>query len=470
MTDVARGLALRGSPLAGRPVTVMGLGLLGGGVEVVRALAQAGAAVTVTDLRTEEQLADSVRALADLDLTWSLGAHRDEDFAGDRVIVANPAVPPASPYLARARASGAEVTSEIELFLEACTARVALVTGTQGKSTTSHIAASLLQSCGATVHLGGNIGRALIGELDRLEASDVVVLEISSYQLEALPENIAHLARNVAVVCVTNVLADHLERHGSLEAYEAAKRRVLDLAGPRAVRVLPADDERVRAWDPGGEVRWFTLAGAAELCIADGVFQDAGEPLGRVLDVRLPGAFQRANVLAALGLSRALGAPAAALAEALPEVRGLEHRLQELGSFGGHRVWDNGVSTTPDSTVSALAAVGAPLTLLCGGQAKDLALDELVAACAEHARRVVTFGASGAALADALCAGGVAVHRASELADAVQAAYAAMEPAEALLFSPACASFDAFLNFERRAAAFRAALPPRDFEPASATP
>ncbi len=469
MTSAARGLSLRGSPLTDRRVTVMGLGLFGGGAAVARALAEAGARVTVTDLRSEAELGDSVRALADLDLGWTLGEHRPEDFTAADVVVASPAVAPSNPHLELARGAGAAVTSEIELFLEACPARIALVTGTQGKSTTSHIAAGLLCACRIRAHLGGNIGRALIGELARIDAGDVVVLEVSSYQLEALPTELASLSRNVAAVCVTGVLADHLERHGSVEAYEAAKRRALDLAPPRAVLILPADDARVRAWDlPALCTRWFSIRGDAHLCVRDGAFRAGDEQLGRVADVQLKGSFQHANVLAALGLARALGAPASGLAAALADVRGLEHRLQDLGSFSGHRVWDNGVSTTPDSTVSALCAFNGPLTLLCGGQAKDLALDELVATCAARAQRVMTFGASGEALASALHAGGVDVHFAGELADAVREAFAHMEAGETLLFSPACASFDAFLNFEQRVAAFRAALPPLDPGPSRA--
>jgi len=428
-------------------------------VEVTRALAGAGCRVTVTDLRGADELAESLAALAGLDVRRRLGGHALGDFTTADVVVASPAVAPGSEWLEAARAAGAETTSETELFLEACPSRLALVTGTQGKSSTAHLTASLLAACGVRTHLGGNIGRSLLNELAALEAGDTTVLELSSYQLEALPAGVGHLARNVAAVAVTNVLADHLERHGSLEAYEAAKRRVLKLAPPGARRVLPADDERVRGWPRSDDTDWFGAAPDATLRIEDGAFVRAGEVLGRTADLALSGAFQRTNALCALGLARALGARGEDLVRALPGVRGLPHRLEDLGLFAGHRVWDNGVSTTPDSTVSALAALEGPLVLLAGGRAKDLPLDELARTAAERAACVVTFGASGPALAEACAAAGAEAVFAGALESAVREAFARMGAGAALLFSPACASFDAYRNFSDRAKAFRRALP-----------
>jgi UDP-N-acetylmuramoylalanine--D-glutamate ligase len=459
---------LGGAPLTGRRVTVLGLGLQGGGVEVVRALAAERAAITVSDRRDERALAPALALLRGLPVRYALGGHDPRDLLEAEVVVANPAIPPGSPELCLARGAGARVTSETELFLENTRGRVALVTGTQGKSTTCHLTHALLAGAGlesgARAHLGGNIGRSLLNALDLIGPDDVVVLEISSYQLEALPGELAPLARSVAAGCVTNVLADHLERHGSLEAYSAAKRRIADLVPRGAPLVLPAADERVRAWDLDGPrpVR-FDAEGAAELSIEGGSFCLAGEPLARVADLALSGGFQRANALAALGLARLLGARTAGLGAALGACRGLPHRFECLGPRGGHEVWDNGVSTTPDSTISvieALAERGRSFALLAGGQAKTLPLEGLVRVAGERARRVVTFGRSGAELARAFRGGGVAVLEGGELGDAVRLAYRHMEAGEALLFSPACASFDAYLNFAERAAAFRAALPP----------
>ena len=455
-------MTARGPDLDGLPVTVMGLGLFGGGVESARWLARRGARVTVTDLRDAATLAESVEALRGVDVRFALGGHDERDFTGAHTVVANPAVAPGHPLLAAARAAGARVTSETALFLGACPARAVLVTGTQGKSSTAHAAHALLVASGVPAHLGGNIGRSLLGALDVLGPDDVVVLELSSYQLEGLPPQ-GELRPRTAAIGVVNVLADHLERHGSVAAYEAAKARILELAGDDTWIVLNGQDERVGRWRPArGRALRYGLGEDFELGLRAGHFVLGAERLGRADDVRLAGEFQRANALCALGLARAVGAPPAALARALPQLTGLEHRLQELGRRGGHRVVDNGVSTTPDSTLSAVLALDAPLCLLLGGQAKALPLDELAARSRGRVARAIAFGASAAELAAPLRAAGLEVHERARLADAVALAYGCMAPGEVLLFSPAAASFDAYRNFRDRALAFRAALPPPD--------
>ena len=169
-----------------RAVTVMGLGLFGGGAAVARTLAGEGAAVTVTDLRTTEELAPSLAQLADLDLSWVLGHHRARDFTDSDLVVANPAVPPTSPYLRLARDAGVPITSEAALFLDRCPARVVAVSGTQGKSSTASFLAQLYRS--RRCFLGGNIGHSLLNDLDAMDADDLAVVELSSYQLEHLPD------------------------------------------------------------------------------------------------------------------------------------------------------------------------------------------------------------------------------------------------------------------------------------------
>lgn len=446
--------------LAGRPVTVMGLGLFGGGVESARWLAAQGARVTVTDLRDAKALSESIEALRGVEVRYVLGGHEPRDFTGAHTVVANPAVAPTHPLLAAARAAGARVTSETALFLGACRARLVLITGTQGKSSTANAAHALIAASGLSARLGGNIGRSLLGELEGLGPDDVVVLELSSYQLESLPEA-GSLAPRSAAIGVVNVLADHLERHGSVQAYEAAKQRILELAGDATWIVLNGEDPRVRAWEPRrGRLLRYGLGESFELGLRAGRYVHGASDLGAVDDVPLPGDFQRSNVLCALGLALAVGASPRALTRALPHLTGLEHRLQELGRRGGHRVIDNGVSTTPDSTLSAVQALDAPICLLVGGQAKSLPLDELVAASRGRVRRLVAFGASAEALAAPFRTAGIQAEARATLAEAVNAAYESMGPDEALLFSPAAASFDAFRNFRDRALAFRAALPP----------
>lgn len=454
-----------GIDVAGLPVTVMGLGLFGGGATVARHLARLGARVTVTDQRNAQELAPALREVADLDLRLVLGEHRTEDFTRTGLVVANPAVSPRSPYLVAARAAGVPITSETALFLESCAARVIAVTGTQGKSSTCNTLHQLLRQAGIRAHLGGNIGRSLLEEADAMEADDVVVLEVSSYQLEMLPQELGtaqQRPRVEAVACV-NVLADHIERHGSLAAYAAAKQRILELvAAVDGAAVLPADDAWTSTWRPARVRRidaWLNTPSDEGLNLHAETFRWDKTELGNITELRLPGLFQRQNTLIALGLARLAGAQPQVLAAAIPELRALPHRLESLGLFDGHRVIDNGVSTTPDSTVSALRSMSPGFTLLVGGKPKQLPLDELVDVCRGHVRSVIVFGAAGETFAAPFRAAGITTHTTPDVRAAVSLAFETMLAGEELLFSPACASFDAYLNFRERALDFRAALP-----------
>lgn len=447
----------RHQAFAGRRALVMGLGSFGGGAGAARYLAGLGAHVVATDQRSAASLARTLEDLSDLELEFVLGEHRPTDFERAQIVVANPAVRPDDPLLAAARAAGALVTSEIELFLEAVRARVVAITGTQGKSSTTHATHALLRGTGRRAHLGGNIGRSLLPALPDIGPEDVVVLELSSYQLESLGGSSA--AARAEAVAVVNVLADHLERHGTLEAYAAAKRRILELLKPGGHALLPHDDERLAAWACDDRRLLFsTRDTGCGLFVRGGEFRHDDEVLGRVSDLRLPGDFQRANALVALGLARLCGAAPAELARALPAVRGLEHRLQDLGHFHGRRVIDNAVSTTPDSTIAALQALAPGLVLLLGGKQKRLPLEELARVARGRVGLAIAFGQAGPAFAAALRAEGVPVEVVATVEDAVRTAFARGAPGAEILFSPAGSSFDAYANFEERAAAFRAAL------------
>jgi UDP-N-acetylmuramoylalanine--D-glutamate ligase len=442
----------------------MGLGLFGGGASVARFLARRGALVTVTDLRSAAELEPALRELSGLALRLVLGGHAEEDFTRTELVVANPAVAPGSRFLQLARAAGVPIASEIELFLELCPARVAAVTGTQGKSSTCFTLFQVLRAAGFQAHLGGNIGKSLLEEAEAIDPHDIVVLELSSYQLEALPPRgtAVERAAKVEAVAVTNILADHLERHGTVENYAAAKQRILELVGSGGgSAVLSAECPRLAGWRPDHARRvdlWPTRPSDQGLNFAGGCFRLDREVLGRVEDLHLPGGFQLENTLTALGLARLLGASAASLSAAIAALEALPHRMQDLGLFRGHRVIDNGVSTTPDSTISAVLSMRPGFTLLLGGKPKQLPLEELARTLAGRARRVGIFGAAVDSLPGPLRAAGIDCFETRRLEDLLERAFERMEPGEELLFSPACASYDGYLNFSDRALAFQAAL------------
>ncbi len=231
--------------LRGRRVTVMGLGRHGGGVAAARWLAGQGARVTVTDLADESTLAESLAELSDAPIAaYQLAGHREADFRRAEIVVVNPAVAPGNHYVGAAREAGAKVTSEIELFLNACPARVVGVTGSAGKSTTASMLTSMLQRDGRRVWLGGNIGRSLLPVLEEMTSDDWAVLELSSFQLAWLSAG----ARWPEVAVVTNCAPNHLDWHGSFEHYRLAKQRLLREQSRAGVAVLNPKNREVRSW------------------------------------------------------------------------------------------------------------------------------------------------------------------------------------------------------------------------------
>lgn len=442
----------RGSAFAGEAVTVMGLGLFGGGAAVIRFLAGRGAEVTVTDLRSRAQLAPAVEALEGLDLRWVLGEHREQDFTETSLVIANPAVPPNSRYLAAARTAGVPIKSEIALFLERCPGRVVAVTGTQGKSSTTSFIAQLLEAGGTRTFLGGNIGVSLLDHLDRIEAGDVCAVELSSYQLETLPDQWDRSADRspIEVAVFTNFLADHIERHGDRDAYVAAKLRLLEMVTPEAWILLPKGGLPDSVEAPSGP-RVLRHPGEA-LRIEAGEFRLNEELLGHVETTPFAAGFQRDNLLLALAAARLVGAPATTLASALPALRGLPHRLDPLGEIDGRRLWDNAVSTTPDSTISALESLPEGTTLVVGGQVKDLPVEPLLAAARDRRARVVIFGAARERWTDRFRAAGLETREAKGPHQALALAVGLGDGE--ILISPACSSFDAYPNFQTRAREF----------------
>ncbi len=464
--------------LAGRRVTVMGLGLFGGGAGAARWALRQGARVTVTDQKGRDALGSVARDLEELrsphPVHLSLGGHRKEDFEETDVLIVNPAVPPTSPWIQRARSVGAQITTATALLLERSRARVVAITGTHGKSSTATFArdliASALDAPGRCL-LGGNIGGSLLEDVEDLSEHDVLVLELSSYQLEHLPQGIK---RSIDVAAITNIGIDHLERHGTAARYRDAKLRLMSLVREGGIAIAPHGEvaelarahtsERLVTHGEGGD---FRLHGAEAVDLTGGQARHVAD--ASALDV--PGEFQRANLLVALAAGLQLGLRAEALRDAIPDLHGLSHRMESLGKFraggGTVEVIDNGVSTTPESTLSALESVptGGRAILVAGGQAKrGVSLEPLARGLAEHGDWVmVPFGAAAAELSRAAQSAGAAVDSGPGCASAEDAAHRAMaiaerDGAQTVLFSPACASFDRYANFKERAMAFRGVL------------
>ena len=419
--------------LGHKRVTVVGLGRFGGGVGVTRWLCSQGAKVTVSDKADESSLTDSLKALAGLDVAVHLGSHDEADFLRTDLLVVNPAVPKEMPLLAAAQAAGIPRTSEINLFLQRCAAPIIGVTGTVGKSTTTAMTGEILKRLGVT-HVGGNIGGSLLESLHEITAQHLVVLELSSFQLEDLP--LIGISPHVAVV--TNFMPNHLDRHGTTDAYASAKQNIYKFQTPQDVLILSRACEATDDWAPGapGRVDWFDSS-------------DERFKLG------IPGDFNQANAQAAWAVARQFGIDRHTAEDALGSFAGLPHRLKLVLDRDGVRYFNDSKCTTPAGAIAALDAF-APRTviILVGGYDKAVSFEELGRALAQRAKAVITMGQTKEAIASAAQthrrAGVPILEKADSFADAVSLAKQLAASGDIVLLSPACASYDMFANYEQR--------------------
>ena len=457
------------SHLERKRVTLMGLGVFGGGEGAAQFLADGGARLTVTDLKPSEKLAATINRLGDRDIRYELGRHCVRDFVETDLVVANPAVPRTSPFLRRAREASVPITSPMNMFLALCPARIVGITGSNGKSTTAAMTGAILRRAGQRVWVGGNIGCSLLTKLARIRPQDTVVLELSSFQLEdaaALPWS-PHLA------VVTNISPNHLDRHGTFEAYEAAKRNIAAFQGPEDTLILNACDSVLVRWpQEGSKARTlFFDARSNGPSLVQGMSLCAGRILWRrdavheVICPRevlsLPGSHNIENSLAAAAAARQMGAGPIHIAEALAQFRALEHRMEFVGEIGGIRIFDDSQSTTPEAAIAAIRSAPRPLTLIAGGSDKKLSLDALAVAIADSVDVLVTLGQTGPVLAQKTREAGMragicpAVQETAGLQEAFEAAMRLSMPGSFLVLSPACASYDMFENCDQRGDLFK---------------
>ncbi len=446
----------------GRRVTVMGLGVFGGGAAAARFLADRGARVTVTDLKPAAQLAGAVQELkSHRSIRFRLGEHRETDFREAELVVVNPAVPRDSRFLHIAIEAGVPLTSEMNLFWLHHRGPVIGVTGTNGKSTTTALIHAMLQASGRRSWLGGNIGRSLLPVLDDIAPDDWVVLELSSFQLADLDA----LRRSPRAAVVTNFCANHLDRHASLDEYRAAKQTILRWQSAGDVAVLNADDPDVSSWVTQGRRLTFGAGSEAD-ARAVGDFVTTGAACGEVRLARdrreiLPGRHNDLNIAAAALAAHAAGAAAPGIAQGLRDFPGLPHRLEFVGERSGRRFYNDSKATTAEAAIAALAAFDVertPVVLLAGGYDKGVDLTPFAAAIAGRTKAVALMGATADVLADAVARHAPRavprLHRAVSFEGAFEWTVAQSSPGDVVLLSPGCASYGWFENYEERGRAF----------------
>ena len=432
------------SELAGRSVVV--LGLARSGAAAARALLDDGARVTVLDGENDAQQKEHAAGLNGARIL--LGRTDPGDLDGADIVVSSPGVPWRSPWIEGALARSIPVWSEVELAYRLGVRPLVGITGTNGKTTTTEMTVAALRAAGRDAVAAGNVGRALVGA----DTSAAVVAELSSFQLQGID------TFRVPVAVLLNVAHDHIDWHGSHEAYARAKARIFENQTADDVAIVH-DDPTCRSL-LGGRAR--TIFFADDRRPEDGAGVEDGwivVPQGRVVEIsrlRTSGRPNRADAVAAAAAACALGVDPREVGEALSTFEPRPHRIERVAIVDGVTYVNDSKATDPHATLAALEGMG-NVVLIAGGRNKGIDLSEL-AQGASHLRAVVAIGESAADIVAAFSHTGVPVEKAGSMEEAVTRASELARPDGTVLLSPACASFDMYRNYEARGDAFRAAV------------
>jgi UDP-N-acetylmuramoylalanine--D-glutamate ligase len=455
--------------IAGTRYTVMGLGVLGGGVGVAQYLARHGGIVTVTDMHHAAELQSSLDLLCGLPIRFHLGGHNESDFTRENadVVVRNPGVRRTNRYLTLARESGVQIEMEMSLFFRGCRAPILGITGTKGKTSVSTLCSNILRAWNPATILAGNMGISALNLVDDIKPEQPVVIELSSWQLEALNEH----ALGPKVAVLTNITPDHLDSYNSFDEYAATKRTIGHHGGPDAVVVYNADDpECVKIvdeasgkllpfglHDPGSDGAWF--AGDHLLLRVDGV----EHRLPRPSQLQLSGEHGIRNALAAIAGTSAYGAPVEAIQVGLDSFSGVPNRMEEVATVGGVLYINDTAASAPAAAVAGLRVLGQRanrLHLIAGGADKKTDLTPFADEIATQAPRVVLLDGTGTPeLIRLLDARGVLYEGPFQsMGAAFDAATTGASPGDIVTLTPGCASFGIFRNEFDRGDQFRSAV------------
>ena len=462
----------------GKRITV--LGLAREGTALVRFLVGQGAQVTASDQKSPEALRDALSALSGLPVRYCLGGHPSEILDAD-VLFVSPGIALDAPIMVEARQRGSTLSSESRLFSRLCPAPIVGITGSSGKTTTSTLICRMLEADARHVHLGGNIGSPLLERLGQIQPTDVVVAELSSFQLDFFGPALDAEPRadlggmlfppggwSPPLAAVLNVTPNHLDRHPTMEAYAAAKAKIVRFQRPQDAAVLNWDDAVARAYSKQcmGRVHFFSLRER----VSEGAYLSGDllwlsrtgandAPICAVSEVRLRGRHNVANFLAACAVSALLGVSIQEMAAVARTFAGVEHRLEPVREWHGVWYYNDSIATSPERAMAALNSFAEPIVLLVGGRDKHLPWDDWAEVVGRKAAQVIVFGEAAALIERALTGlghGAPPVQRACSLAEAVQLAQALARPGQVVLFAPGGTSFDVFRDYEERGRAFKA--------------
>jgi UDP-N-acetylmuramoylalanine--D-glutamate ligase len=452
---------------SGKKVIVIGAARQG--TALSRYLASKGAQVILTDMHSLDELPANLPDLEKLGIQLRLGGHSLELLEGADLVCVSGGVPLTIPFIQAAQQRGIPLSNDSQIFLEACPAQVIGITGSSGKTTTTALVGLMAQKYfemkqnGHRAWVGGNIGNPLIEQVDQIDEDDLVVLELSSFQLELM-------TRSPQIAAILNITPNHLDRHGSMQAYIAAKSRILRFQHLGDVAILNRDDPG--SWSLAENLKSDLISFGFQkpdskqngtYIYKDAIWLQLGRESLKMLPlewIQLPGRHNIANVLAACAIATAASLALPAIQTAIEEFTGIPHRLEFIRNINGADWYNDSIATAPERTMAAIEAFEGPLVLLLGGRDKNLPWDDLSQLIHQRVRAVVLFGEAAGLIERALEAVKKGetlqvISRCNTLEEAVHAAAKLAQPGDTVLLSPGCTSFDAFKDFEERGEYFR---------------
>ncbi len=442
--------------LKGKRILVVGLGKSGLATAIF--LRRHGAQVTVSDVRSVEALAEELPALLDAGVMVEAGGHGLLTFRRQDWIIVSPGVPLTTPELVQARAFGTPVIGELEFAVRFLNGSILAITGSNGKTTTTALCGEIFRASGEPTQVGGNIGVPVISLVAESSERGWNVLEVSSFQLETAE----HFHPKIALIL--NITPDHLDRHGNLENYIAAKERIFANQTAEDFLVLNAENPETQqaAARARSKVFWFSASRA----VRQGTFvyqnaivwradeQSALEPILPVSEIPLKGGHNVENVLAAVCAAKLAGISAEVIRKSVASFRAVEHRLEFVAKIGGVEFYNDSKATNVDATMKAIAAFPGGIHLILGGKDKDSDYTLLIPLLQERVRAVYTIGTAAEKI-ERQIAGATKIVPCRTLESAIDQAAAQAQAGEIVLLAPACSSFDQFENYEHRGRSFK---------------
>jgi len=441
--------------------TVLVVGLAKSGMAVTQYLANAGAQVLANDIKDETKLKAEVQTLSAIGVKMYLNMSPESLVSKADFIVISPGVPIDSPFVGMAEKMGKEVISEIELAYRLCKASIIAITGTNGKTTTTALTGEILRSSGCETHVVGNIGTPFISKVHEILPHHKVVAEISSFQLEAIREF------HPFASAILNITEDHLNRHKTMENYIAAKARIFENSTNSDFVILNADDDKANKLSQHTQSKTLFFSRKNILnrgaWIEDSMITiDLGDdkiPICHVDELLIPGEHNIENALAATLLSAIASVPSEDIARVLKSFQGVEHRIEFIDRINGVSFYNDSKGTNPDASIKAIKAMKRPTVLIAGGMDKGSSFDEFIDAFGNVVTYLVILGETSDKIAKtAKSAGFERMLRVDTLEDAVLSAFKVSVPDGNVLLSPACASWDMFIDYEHRGRVFKDAV------------